>query len=104
MGALAAAGCAWSARGDPRYGGKWAWLARRGRSTASSWVQRAVRVDWGLSYAPFTRYNRLSNRLYNRYDNRLYRVNGALHYSSSHNRAARLWLVLFHFKRGSMLK
>jgi len=36
--------CAW------RYGGKWAWLARRGRCTASSWVQRAVRVDWGLSY------------------------------------------------------
>jgi len=50
MGALAAAGCAWSARGDPRYGGKWAWLARRGRCTASSWAQRAVRVDWGLSY------------------------------------------------------
>jgi len=25
--------------------------------------------------APFTRYNRLSNRLYNRFDNRLYRVN-----------------------------
>jgi len=24
---------------------------------------------------PFTRYNRLSNRLYNRFDNRLYRVN-----------------------------
>jgi len=47
MGALAAAGCAWSARGDPHYGGKWAWLARRGRCTASSWAQRAVRVDWG---------------------------------------------------------
>jgi len=31
MGALVAAGCARSARGDPRYGGKWAWLARRGR-------------------------------------------------------------------------
>jgi len=26
-------------------------------------------------YTPFTRYNRLSNRLYNRFDNRLYRVN-----------------------------
>jgi len=25
---------------------------------------------------PFTRYNRLSNRLKNRFDNRLYRVNG----------------------------
>jgi len=50
MGALAAAGCAWSARGDPRYGGKWAWLASRGRSTANSWAQRAVRVDCGLSY------------------------------------------------------
>jgi len=48
MGALAAAGCAWSARGDPRYGGKWAWLARRGRSTASSWAQRAMRFDWGF--------------------------------------------------------
>ena len=45
MGALAAAGCAWSARGDPRYGGKWAWLARRGHCMASSWGQRAVRVD-----------------------------------------------------------
>jgi len=50
MGALAAAGCAWSVRGDPGYGGKWAWLTRRGRCTASSWAQRAVRVDWGLSY------------------------------------------------------
>jgi len=27
------------------------------------------------SNTPFTRYNRLSNRLYNRFDNRLYRVN-----------------------------
>jgi len=27
------------------------------------------------SKTPFTRYNRLSNRLYNRFDNRLYRVN-----------------------------
>jgi len=50
MGALAAAGCAWSARGDPRYGGKWAWLARRGRCTASSWAQRVVCVNWRLSY------------------------------------------------------
>jgi len=36
-------------------------------------------------YTPFTRYNRLSNRLYNwfdnRLDNRLYRVNGALQIS-----------------------
>jgi len=30
----------------------------------------------GKCKAPFTRYNRLSNRLYNRFDNRLYRVNG----------------------------
>jgi len=55
MGALAAAGWAGSARGDPRYGGKWAWLAVRGHCTASIWAQRAVRVDWGLSsycYAP----------------------------------------------------
>ena len=29
-------------------------------------------------YAPFTRYNLLSNRLSNRFDNRLYRVNGVL--------------------------
>jgi len=50
MGALAAAGCAWSARGDPGYGGKRAGLARRGRCTPRSWAQRAVRVDWGLSY------------------------------------------------------
>jgi len=42
-------GCEWSARGDTRYGGKWAWLAGRGRCTASSWAQRAVRIDWGLS-------------------------------------------------------
>ena len=28
-----------------------------------------------LHYTPFTRYNRLSNRLYNRFDNWLYRVN-----------------------------
>ena len=49
MGALAAAGWARSARGDPRYGGKWAWLAGRGRCTASSWAQRAVHVDWGFS-------------------------------------------------------
>ena len=27
------------------------------------------------SKTPFTRYNRLSNRLYKRFDNRLYRVN-----------------------------
>jgi len=36
-----------SARGDTRYGGKWAWLAGRGRCTASSLAQRAVRIDWG---------------------------------------------------------
>ena len=28
-----------------------------------------------IPHTPFTRYNRLSNRLYNRFDNRLYRVN-----------------------------
>jgi len=28
-----------------------------------------------LSYTPFTRHNRLSNRFYNRFDNRLFRVN-----------------------------
>jgi len=50
MGVLAAAGCAWSARSDPGYGGKWAWLARRGRCTASSWAQRVVRVNWGLCF------------------------------------------------------
>ena len=49
MGALAVAGCAWSARGDPGYGGKWAGLARRGRCTPCSWAQREVRVHWGLS-------------------------------------------------------
>jgi len=42
MGALAAAGWAGSARGETRYGGKWAWLAGCGK-------QRAVHVDWGLS-------------------------------------------------------
>ena len=42
--------CAMSVHGDPRYGWKWTWLARRGRCTASSWAQRAVRVDWELSY------------------------------------------------------
>jgi len=30
---------------------------------------------WFVPYNPFTRHNRLSNRLYNRFDNRLYRVN-----------------------------
>ena len=29
-------------------GGKWAWQARRGRCTLSSWAQQAVRVNWGL--------------------------------------------------------
>jgi len=38
-----------SARGETRYGEKWAWLAGHGRCMASSWVQQAVRVDWGLS-------------------------------------------------------
>jgi len=52
MGDLAAAGCAWSARGDPGYDGKWAGLARRGRFTPRSWPQRAVRVHWGLSQRP----------------------------------------------------
>jgi len=52
MGALAASGCAWYARGDPGYGGKWAGLARRGHCTPCSWAQRAVRVDWGLSQWP----------------------------------------------------
>jgi len=32
MGTLAVAGCAWSARSDTCYGGKWAWLAGHGRS------------------------------------------------------------------------
>ena len=36
MGALAAAGCAWAARGDPGY-------------TPHSLVQRALRIQWGLS-------------------------------------------------------
>jgi len=40
MGALAAAGWAGSARGETRYGSKWAWLAGYGRCTASSWEQR----------------------------------------------------------------
>jgi len=36
MGTLAAAVCAWSARDDTRYGGKWAWLVGRSRSTEFS--------------------------------------------------------------------
>ena len=52
MVALAAAGCAWSARGDPGYAGKWAGLARLGRCTPRRWAQRAVRVQWGLSQRP----------------------------------------------------
>jgi len=52
MGAVAAAGCAWSARGNLGYGGKWAGLARRGCCTPRSLAQRAVRVDWGLSQWP----------------------------------------------------
>jgi len=59
MGALAAAGCAWSARGEPGYAGKWVGLARRGRWTPRiatggarlmGLSQRPVRVDCGLSY------------------------------------------------------
>jgi len=49
MGALAAADCAWSARGKPGYTGKWAGLARCGRWTPRSWVQWPVRVEWRLS-------------------------------------------------------
>jgi len=52
MGTLATAGCAWSARGDPGYSGKWAGLARHGRCTPCSWAQWAVRVYWGLSQRP----------------------------------------------------
>jgi len=52
MGALAAAGCAWSAPGDPGYGGKWEGLARHDGCTPRSCVQRAVRVQWGLSQRP----------------------------------------------------
>ena len=49
MGALAAAGCAWSVRGDTRsYGGKLAWLAGRDCCTALSWVHWAVRVTGGF--------------------------------------------------------
>jgi len=60
MGALAAVGCAWSVRGEPGYAGKWAGLARRGRSTPRNSTggtrpmgasQRPVRVDCGLSYS-----------------------------------------------------
>ena len=41
--------------------------------TCSVTVVIIITID--ITYAPFTRYNRLSNRLYNRLDNRLYRVN-----------------------------
>jgi len=52
MGALAAAGWVWSARGDTRYGGKWAWLAGRGPCTTSrpEWQagrNGSMRVDCG---------------------------------------------------------
>jgi len=36
VGTLAAAGWAWLARGDTRYGGKWAWVAGSGHCTAFS--------------------------------------------------------------------
>ena len=52
MGALAVAGCAWSARGGPGYGGKWAGLARRSRCMPRSWAQWAVHVHCGLSQRP----------------------------------------------------
>ena len=47
----------------------------------SAMFERVESISFGAnqdhySKAPFTRYNRLSNRLYNRFDNRLYRVNG----------------------------
>jgi len=51
-GALAAAGYAWSARGNPGYRGNWAGLASRRCCTPRSWAQRAVRVQWGLSQRP----------------------------------------------------
>jgi len=44
--------CGWLGGGlcvARRYSGKWAWLAGHGRCTASSWAQRVVRVNWGLS-------------------------------------------------------
>jgi len=74
MGALAAAGCAWSARGDPGYGGKWAGLARRGRCTPRSWAQRAVRVQMGAFSTAGAR-----------------RLRAFLHCSSSHNRVESHW-------------
>ena len=52
MGALAVAGCTWSARGDPGYGGKCAGLARCGRCMPRSWAQWAVHIQWGLSQRP----------------------------------------------------
>jgi len=45
---IAAAGCAWSARGETRYGGKWAWLARRGPCAASrpEWQLGAMAINF----------------------------------------------------------
>jgi len=62
MGDLTAAGCAWSARGNPGYGGKWAWLAM-------------ARLLHGKQLSATAGARRLGD---------------FLHYSSSHNRA--MWL------------
>jgi len=60
MGALAAAGCAWSARGDSGYGWKWAWLARRGclHGKQLGATDGARRLHWGfvtLQFKPQSR-------------------------------------------------
>jgi len=74
MGTLAAAGCTWSARGEPAYAGKWAGLARRGGWMQRSWLQPAVRIQWGLSQ-------------------QLVRVDCGLSYTTVQ---ATLWLVLHY--------
>ena len=86
MGALAAAGCAWSARGDPGYAGKWAGLARCGCCTPRSWAQGRSASNGGFLNGRTRRLGAFSTAGAGR-------LRAFLHYSSSHNRAKRSAIV-----------
>jgi len=76
MGALAAAGWAWSARGDPGYTEKWAGLARHCHCMPRSWVQLTVRVQWDFLNEPARRLGAFSAA-------GARQLRASLHYSSS---------------------
>jgi len=63
-------GCGWCARGDPGYGRKWAWLARRCRCTARQAPGRNGRCAWtGYKHV-------LANISRSRYNTPIYGRNG----------------------------